>query len=264
MIDLNNIDLTQNRKFERSHNDSQTFRNDDRGIRHLKRGEIRHADNPYTYTTYNSISVTDLSSWTIDATSTSATLYWDTDTILNNMTINMSTTNYSYIVNSYMCNYLTDYSTNVDYSIKGRIKQDPFFDYDSNHNDDIISKMKQENISSCGGLKKHYDSIIYRMTQNADKDHNRVSNWVFNDADNILNRLKGYNTIPEIQYDDSPSTSNDSKIRLAEKNLKKKAPFIKRVYVTNGGRSFDSKEFNFDMILAKEHFENAILMHSHT
>ena len=45
-------------------------------------------------------------------------------------------------------------------------------------------------------------------------------------------------------------------------DLKKKAPFIKRVYVTNGGRSFDSKEFNFDMLLAKEHFDSAVMMHS--
>ena len=75
--------------------------------------------------------------------------------------------------------------------------------------------------------------------------------------DRIIHRM---NT--SIEYDDEREFFNfdrhNSVVTDIISKLKKLAPFIKRIYVTNGGRSFDSTELKYDLVLAKEHYDHAL------
>lgn len=66
-----------------------------------------------------------------------------------------------------------------------------------------------------------------------------------NDTDNIF--INGYRF--SMQKRENQSTKD---------RLLQRAPWIKNVFVTNGGRSFDEKQLNFEMELAKERFEEAL------
>lgn len=276
MANLYSIDLTQGKRFERALNDAENkqinISNErDRGIRRLKKGEIPHSS-------FNTINVdTDLSTWIITSfvntnisltydnildhsiTNTSYTIptvtnnAWiinDNENIIRYDTISMWDNLYS-ITNSYHTNRygLSNYNTDIhDKSIHTRISVDPFIS-DNNSwssNDDIIYRMKRK--------------LDYRDNSNERANiHNRLNSdkhntWYRNDDSDILERF--YEVDNEVENFSQYSRRENSGNEI--ENLKIKAPFIKRVYVTNRGSSFDRTDLKFDLTIAREHFEESL------
>jgi hypothetical protein len=64
--------------------------------------------------------------------------------------------------------------------------------------------------------------------------------------------------IDDSDYYDSDYTANYRFRDKDDEDEIPKIPFLKRLYSTNQGRSFDKVEYNLDMAIAKERIEEAI------
>lgn len=253
MINLESIDLTQGKRFERILHEKETNKyvvNNDNGARKLRKGEIPHHISTDGLIEFTPIDWEWSTSWINDITATTTTLsssswytfssWIDTDNIVNNAIIDYPLYGCS---NTYR---VFNNKTTIDKpSIESRIKSDPF---SNEHIHDIRYRLKKE-YNDRDDLRHSIYSIHNRLS-NAYKSHD-YSRY----DDDILTRL----------YQSSDEDTDELLVRSSlshdlnpEHNLKIKAPFIKRVYTTNRGHSFDSKELQFDMIIAKEHFDSAI------
>lgn len=260
MADLKSIDLTQGRRFEDSLRKPIIYNS--RGTSRLKKGEVPHSlyDDPH-YDVYisdsdititnidNIITYTNLSnSWNITTANTSTndgftvSTTWSTEnTWLSGDIISLNDI-------LYYNTYYNDWS-----SYKPRL-------YNNHYNsDDINSRMQKDPFEDT-----YSSDLKYRMKKSND--------GIWNNSHDIINRLSHDSMNKPIVYDDrdllreyetkdnddlwiTPSTDN---FRKMERNLKKKAPFIKRVFTMNRGRSFDFEDFKLEMIKAKENFDIAL------
>ena len=292
MNQLESIDLTQGNRFERvlRENAQKNKPDDDRGMHRLKKGEIPHVSTNNNYITISTESI-DIGDWIINLDTHQ--LADSLDNQIQNHTVRLNThNNFTWFDDSANTSTLTTWSvtsnhtwntwrswslngtssdvTDVTYyttasnygynitdasdkSIEDRICLDPF-----TYGEDISSSNDIENRLS------DLDYIYYEKPYNIPKRllQNDVDDSWFNDYDDALSRISNKRQLNDDALmdeflnlhiaQDSITTGNSDQL------LKIQAPFIKRVYVTNGGRSFDTKELHFDMILGQEHFNEAI------
>jgi hypothetical protein len=80
-----------------------------------------------------------------------------------------------------------------------------------------------------------------------------MDRFLYDDDDqcNAIYRFRNVSDDDSIDFNQSFS-NNERKRRF------KSIPFLKRLYSTNMNRSFDEIEFNYDMTIAKERFDEAI------
>lgn len=288
MNQLESIDLTQGTRFERilKENAQKNKPDDDRGIHRLKKGEIPHVSTTNNYITISAESI-DLGDWIVnidtdhladsldnqirthtvhlnthnnftwfdDSATTNTLRTWSTGTLhtWNNTwsvtDISSNVTDVTYYTTS--SNYGYNFTDASDKSIEDRICLDPF--------------AYGEVISSSNDIENRLndlDYIYYEKPYSIPKCllQNDVDDSWFNDYDDAISRLSNKRQLNDDELIDeflNLHMAQDSSDQL----LKIQAPFIKRVYVTNGGRSFDTKELHFDMVLAQEHFDTAIQHH---
>lgn len=283
MVDLASIDLTEGQVIERSSRKIITIDND-RGVHRLKKGEI-----PHSKYGVDSDSIITIPSMTITTTQTVADWveYIDDIRVIDNTRFNIVnldedsfytsftspldtsisiTTNTSFsrftdlIVNNSSTLYLhNSFYNKTEKSIDKRIATDPFEDsegYNSISFSDVIDRMKKLSKSQIIGYEQTIDDSRDRLKI---VDHN---NERYQYQSTILERLgdDGYNDMRDKfnQLESTLLNINLNSFINTETNLKKKAPFIKRVYTTNLGRSFDSEELKLDMIKAQEHFDECV------
>lgn len=265
MADLRSIDLTEGRRFARSLNKPITTM-DNRGTSRLKKGEVPHFsfndDN-----TYISISTGDNINITYN------TITWNDLNVIDN-TVNFTSTN-SWSINS-ISNALTNtiYTQTFDdwtYWTSGN-KSSKFKTTHNSKDNDIISRLGKDPFaedrwySGCSDIKFRMKNKKYEDT--SDSRH-RISKdqvndtFTYDDRD-LLRDYKDVDYIYNLQRFDllqetwSRMVGDDNDFKIMERNLKIKAPFIKRVFTMNRGHSFDSTEFKLEMIKAKENFDAAI------
>ena len=283
MFELEHIDLTENKRFERIiETEERDLQNKvtDRGIHRLKRGEIPH----FTYgaspkiTVHRSSTLSTLTSWSttnIDLSEYVVSL--DNAIINNDYTVNSTITSavYSWTVNDWGVTTSDSGNTAVWYTnnnwnslvhvdsdskISDRIKHDPFFDrvYRS---DSIGSRLSSNYTDDHDNLLTKKDDIRHRM-DDADVEWRRLKPKVTTFPSTIESRLEDADDrrsfFHRIMHELGRSDWATQEFKHPDNLLKERAPFIKRVYVTNAGRSFDSKELSLDMAIAAEHFNSAV------
>ena len=289
MNNLQSIDLTQDYRFGRMIDEevSKKLKIEDRGIHRLKKGEIPHLS--ISYNTNNIITTSNtFTDWIVNTTDViefgNADLLDNSirnnitidsgPTVVNNITITDQSTLFTWVndwtagtsnISSYY--YLSDnnsaykkswkHSTlNTNGSIADRIRIEPFDTpgYDGSNND-IIYRLKQH--KSLKTFEVGLQTLYNRLGV-----FNEFNPFSKSNTDYALSRIRDIDddAVSLPTFDTFIGRHNDIKKQM-ELNLKRKAPFIKRVYITNRGHSFDSKEFQFDMVLAEEHFNNAIRQH---
>ena len=286
MANLQSIDLTQHRRFERYAGDEKSIEQSvfnfqhDQVVRRLKKGELRHTSTQSQNSAIN-VTIDGSTLTTVSASislSTSSIEYtvgevsnmiWHTqftsfdnstiidveeppimiydasrlDTIVQWASYDLSNSTSTYYYTGRKCDALNNTDSNLAGSIFSRIHKDPFeLDYSELSNEfkrrlstevrDRVDKRRWKQL-----LKRNDESDDYDLYENA---HDRLSDY--DSRDRAAWDDKSY-------YDESTRT---------ETKLKKLAPFIKRTYLTNRGQRFDSTEFRFMMVLAKERFEEAI------
>jgi len=293
MADLRSIDLTRNRRFEQSLNKSdadliksvENFQHEQL-VRRLKKGEIRHASK--LVDDYDSEPVTstsaldalyDLSNWVVTFDDTNTMTTWTINTGLNNTTIPIMTGSYTTWSDNHnrtwsesfddalfddreqtismrhistdsgdictMWNITSKYNSGIDTDgIRSRIMRDPF---QSNGDDSggLIWRMKRNNAYREFNIEKYrYPSFLDRLSDMSEDSESFEYDYLTRD---LINRLDTRPRQRRFTFEDK-----------SESELKERAPVVKRIYVTNGGRSFDSEQFRFEMVLAEEHYHEAI------
>lgn len=268
MANLQHIDLTRHQRFENALLDekNKTFRErstQTRVINKLKKGEIPHKSNDehvkinftdessYLNITWDSFFINTTAIAQDDWTFYTAT-NWPTD-INDLIAWTTITTSDSYSTNTSTYNFKKFNSTNYSNpGIGDRMRTDPF-----SHSDDIFNYMnscmcKLRSDEPCTvTLDDHIqDDLMTRMKRASHiQNHNTI--W----ESSIEERL-------DVESDEERTSdfwgSHYSYNNDTESYLKRNAPFIKRVYMTNNNSRFDSRELSFDLVIAKEHFDNAI------
>lgn len=286
MAKLDSIDLTQGKRFEKILDEkrykSLSVDTNSRGIHRLKKGEIPHFS-------LSNISIdTTTSDWIITTTPTlvEPTLSDNTLSDINISWTDNSSTNFSITYNN-----MTSWITTVDNAIEinsnlatnsyrhiNNITSTSYYYKNTVDNDlsdkSINDRIKIDPFDTENFNYERFNGILYRIRESLSKKisqeksniHNRLRNYD-NNINNGWRSMSHTRSILSRLYDNDDIPSNYPYIVNFEdyqkkddfiSNLKRKAPFIKRVYVTNRGHSFDSTELRFDMVLAKEHFEEAV------
>ena len=284
MDQLNSIDLTQGKRFERVLRDINTSRNNvitDRGIHRLKKGEIPSITNNNGYITISShtidtiitewvvlddpitaannldrqiisnITTTDLG-WNVSVgttTTTSDLITWTTNSspwIINSTDNGGIISSFTNYTLKSNYGYKYDYTDISDKPITDRIGYDPFeMGEVVHHNDDILYRFKNY----------EYDNTPRILKRLLDNDRSYMDE---NAIDRLEIRGEGYDNLHDLMGDVFNIYGVEKPRERDTTYLKKVAPFISRVYRTNQGRSFDNTELKFDMVLAQEHFDAAI------
>ena len=273
------IDLTNQKRFSRVPEKSDSY-SKDRGIRRLKKGEIPHhsylntdiestnilTSSAQDFITWGTITTSDVSPWIINTNDLEITVGNITNSIsystisssVNNIADWVVTSNnfdnYTYITQNYR---KSKSYVEKPKSIHSRLFPDPFSEEFVSSNT-CIDKLKSLIYESNFLRINQKDSISTRLKR--DYNGRFLHHYVSEPTSDILDRLidSSPNNHRHTDYTFEPIVLNvDNVFRNKVNQLKKRAPFIKRVYITNGGRSFDFEEFKFEMGLAKERFEQA-------
>ena len=284
MINLESIDLTQNKRFERIVNNEESQKrfeneNNDRGIHRLKKGEIphySHSDSLITVSSNSNITITTNPSWTI--TVDDITNDWSTTNEINDIWLNTNITTTSlntvswsvsntniddlitwsvpslYPSTSYKLsnNFLTSFDNIANKDVNSRLQYDPFSENYSDSYGSIKHRISNEDdVSSDKYIKR--DHIKNRL--NSQSDYNRHMDdtrqlYNYFDRAPIIDRM-----IDDVEGGLTNLWYDINNKHNPEYALRKRAPFIERVYRTRRGASFDSIELKYDLTLAKEHFE---------
>lgn len=274
MDNLTSIDLTQGMRFEKAMKMDQSIINnildfrDSYLHRRLSGGEIPHNTG---HTLNSGITITtssDLSDWIVNTTVDidSTTIRWNTSGWDNSWRTTTSFTNTFNTIDEFDID-TTNITNNIwvrsigdeytwfasssrvksiaDYDISKRLEYDPFTLYEDNSNFDTIEHLSRADYAST----RNQSGVLKRLTQDGMNDGEYYSGildvleYASQDDSDVSDTLFGVFRSYEL--------SDDAK-------LKQQAPFIKRVYKTNRGFSFDDTELRFDLILAQEHFNEAI------
>jgi hypothetical protein len=256
LYDLSSIDLTQNKRFARAANNAEasfisvSHANSEDIKRRLKRGEIPHKNNNFE------LSSIEWKNSSFDITYTNSTnfsdwLYTGPTTITSIQLSQLSN-------DSRIDIDINDFSaTSIIWSTYNSTTDS--FNYYKPHEDDCISRFKYDPFDDF-----QYTDALYRVKDKTHKPNSKsdilkrfqFANFIDNISSTIFRRMS------EIDNDDNENKFHLFSLDKTTNNLKAKAPFIKRVYVTNGGRSFDNTELKFDLVLAEEHFDECLqLLH---
>lgn len=289
MVDLNSIDLTQNKRFERIVNNEEYEKrfardNDDRGVHRLKKGEIPHksSNNSVITVTEGEHLITTISNnWIVSTDDTVNNLWLTTNTATTpvnsvtsdliswtitedsdngNMSFNFGGDIYSYGTSTSVLNhgYRLTSKTSKTKDVQERLLMDPF------HDPVIIdsySSIKRR-------LSKEEEDPLYLSYHKRESIKNRLDyKSDYNRHVSDVGLMYSYLHVPPIidrMFEEDIDDRLDSEwFRINRQHdddyeLRKKAPFIRRVYTTNRGMSFDSAEFKHEMTLAKERFDLAV------
>ena len=147
-----------------------------------------------------------------------------------------------------------------DTPVSSRIFADPFTIYEIDSSSNALYKLHNYNYDNLTG-NENRRSIRNRIAKDLISAMAYHSGWYESMNDDALYRLRPDREMDDY-FDKFLPVALDDRIKAdfshTERNLKKKAPFIKHIYVTNGGHSFDSTELRLDLLIAKEHFDELV------
>lgn len=242
MADLYNIDLTSGRKLSDPSNISLVTNVNN--IESRLRGESTSKLSNYVISN-NDI----LQSWIIDETEIDTTYNYTTNRMYTSSSWYNSDSDW--IENSYstIVTTISDQTNTIQY-----VKKPKFIQwYTNKKSDDMLSRLRDED----RWVSYTSDSILYRIkavTHNNNEMENSINRFMdepsFDDDYDTIDRLRETNGNDRFGFDSYFHNDN--------RKLSDLIPFLKRLYSTSLGRSFDRIEFNFDMVIAKERFEDAI------